>query len=197
MGINAEYMGGPQLLFDRIEGVMQTSVGYTQGETDHPCYATVCCGNTGHTEAVQVYYDDCVVTYEMLLREFWGHIDPTVSNGQGADFGTMYRTGIYYHTLEQKRIAEASLSEEQERIRAPIVTEIAEAKIYWPAEADHQNYLVNGGRVGKAQPNRKGAKTASAATVSSGVHGLPPEDSPRCQRTHHGINRCLLAVQMY
>merc|ERR1712000_121608 len=71
---------GPQILFDRVEGVVATSVGYTQGGLERPNYDSICGGSTGHTEAVQVYYDEKVVTYEKLLAEFWGHIDPTVRN---------------------------------------------------------------------------------------------------------------------
>eukprot|EP00929_Paragymnodinium_shiwhaense_P059157 TRINITY_DN29612_c0_g1_i3.p1 TRINITY_DN29612_c0_g1~~TRINITY_DN29612_c0_g1_i3.p1 ORF type:complete len:184 (+),score=24.04 TRINITY_DN29612_c0_g1_i3:88-639(+) len=87
---------GPQLLFDRVPGVVATSVGYTQGNTDQPSYGTICTGLSWHTEAVQVYFDEAQVTYDQLLEEFWRSIDPTVRNGQGHDSGTQYRTGIYY-----------------------------------------------------------------------------------------------------
>lgn len=149
---------GPQLFFDRIQGVVATSVGYAQGATDTPNYGTICSGRTGHTEAVQVYYDQSVVSYDKLLAEFWTLIDPTVANGQGHDFGTQYRTGIYYHTAEQQKQAEASLAEEQKKHKVKIATEIEKAKVYWPGEAEHQKYLRDGGRMGNAQSDEKGCR---------------------------------------
>jgi len=150
---------GPQLVFDRIDGVVATSVGYTQGKLERPNYDKICSGRTGHTEAVQVYYDDAAVSYETLLAEFWRSIDPTVVNGQGNDFGTQYRTGIYFHTSEQQRAAEASKAEEQKKyVQRSIATEVVQATIYWPAEEEHQNYLVRGGRFGIAQSSSKGCK---------------------------------------
>eukprot|EP00440_Ansanella_granifera_P021340 gb/GFBE01023167.1/.p1 GENE.gb/GFBE01023167.1/~~gb/GFBE01023167.1/.p1 ORF type:complete len:237 (+),score=28.30 gb/GFBE01023167.1/:1-711(+) len=149
---------GPQLLFDRINGVVASSVGYAQGDTERPYYSAICDGRTGHTEAVQVYFDEQVVSYEELLNEFWSFIDPTVHNGQGHDFGTQYRTGIYYHTESQKVAAKASAAQEQKKWKAPIATEIQPARVFWPAELEHQNYLVSGGRFGRAQSNEKGCK---------------------------------------
>jgi len=149
---------GPQLRFDRVEGVVFTSVGYTQGNLPKPDYGAICNGDTGHTEAVQVHFDDKVVSYQQLLDEFWNSIDPTVRNGQGHDFGSQYRTGIYTHTPEQQQQAEASMAEQQERLAREIATEIRPASVYWPAEAEHQNYLVNGGRFGQSQSNAKGCR---------------------------------------
>eukprot|EP00927_Polykrikos_kofoidii_P060629 TRINITY_DN55571_c0_g1_i1.p1 TRINITY_DN55571_c0_g1~~TRINITY_DN55571_c0_g1_i1.p1 ORF type:complete len:239 (+),score=42.80 TRINITY_DN55571_c0_g1_i1:77-793(+) len=147
---------GPQVFFDRVQGVMATSVGYSQGHTEKPSYESVCAGGTGHTEAVQVFFDDSVISYEKLLETFLGYIDPTVVDGQRGDFGKQYRTGIYFHTEEQKVLAEAALALEQVKRGQPIATEIREAEVYWPAEAYHQDYLVKGGKYGEAQSNAKG-----------------------------------------
>jgi len=147
---------GPQLLFDRLEGVMSTTVGYVQGHLDRPTYNHIGSGRTGHTEAVQVLYDDKVISYEELLKAFWGHIDPTVVNGQGHDFGPQYRTGIYYHTDEQREIAELSRAEQQKQRSKKIATELEAAQIFWPAEQYHQNYLSLGGRFGRPQSTAKG-----------------------------------------
>eukprot|EP00927_Polykrikos_kofoidii_P074821 TRINITY_DN70860_c0_g1_i1.p1 TRINITY_DN70860_c0_g1~~TRINITY_DN70860_c0_g1_i1.p1 ORF type:complete len:240 (-),score=27.41 TRINITY_DN70860_c0_g1_i1:120-839(-) len=149
---------GPQLFFDRIDGVKATSVGYAQGNMEKPTYRLICSGRSGHTEVVQVYFDDSEVSYDQLLEAFWRLVDPTVVDGQGGDFGPQYRTGIYYHTQEQKLLADASMAREQKNHRLPIATEIAEAGVFWPAEAEHQNYLVNGGRFGRGQSNAKGCR---------------------------------------
>lgn len=158
---------GPQILFDRVEGVVATTVGYVMGDVDAPDYGDVCTGQTGHTEGVQVHYDDKVVSFEKLCEVFWEHIDPTVPNGQGNDYGPQYRTGVYFHTEEQGRIAQASKEKVQKHL-APtekdlndytkVYTEVLPAKVFWPAEPEHQNYLLNGGRFGDAQSNAKGCK---------------------------------------
>merc|ERR1712080_134328 len=101
---------------------------------------------------------ESVVSYTTLLKEFWSSIDPLMVNGQGHDFGSQYRTGIYFHTAVQQKQAEASLAEEQKKYRAKIATEVEKAKVFWPAEAEHQDYLVNGGRLGDAQSNAKGCR---------------------------------------
>merc|ERR1740121_213465 len=118
---------GPQLLFDRVEGVTATSVGYTRGHTERPNYDEMGDGSTGHAEAIQVFYDPDVVSYERLLEVFWGRIDPTVKDGQGGDFGTEYRTAVYLHTEEQRRLAEASRAEQQKLHSEPIATEVEPA----------------------------------------------------------------------
>jgi len=149
---------GPQLFFDRIEGVVATSVGYTQGDLEKPTYEAICTGRTRHTEAVQVFFDESVVSYQDLLKEFWSSIDPTVVDGQGNDLGSQYRTGIYCHNGEQARDAMISMTEEQRKYKKVIATEVTRAAVYWPAEPEHQNYLVNGGRMGRGQSNAKGCK---------------------------------------
>ena len=148
---------GPQILFDRVPGVVHTTVGYTQGSTERPpSYNTM--AQKGHTEGILVAFDPTKVTYEDLLTTFWNHIDPTVANGQGNDFGTQYRTGIYYHTSEQETSALSSLESIRQEYERPIQTEIRPASVFYPAEAEHQDYLARGGRFGVPQSTKKGSK---------------------------------------
>merc|ERR1712028_173520 len=146
---------GPQIYFDRVDGVVATSVGYVMGHVEQPTYGAICSGRSGHTEAVQVYFDDSV-SYETILTAFWSSIDPTTANGQGNDHGSQYRTGIYCNSEAQMSIAAASLAEEQKKHKDPIATEVFMSKVYWPAEAEHQNYLSGGGRFGDVQSTAKG-----------------------------------------
>src|SRR5512137_452197 len=102
---------GVQAELDKVKGVVQTTVGYTGGHTEHPTYKDVCSDTTGHAEAVQVVYDPTVVTYEQLLDRFWSMHDPTTPNRQGPDFGSQYRSAIFYHDEKQKAVAIASMGE--------------------------------------------------------------------------------------
>uniref|UniRef100_A0AAV1T0W7 peptide-methionine (S)-S-oxide reductase n=2 Tax=Peronospora matthiolae TaxID=2874970 RepID=A0AAV1T0W7_9STRA len=135
-----------QLAFDRIPGVLETSVGYTQGTVDHPTYTQVCSGETKHAEAVKIVFDDSKLSYDALLSKFWSIHDPTSLNRQKNDQGTQYRSGIYYHTEEQRKAASASREEHQKTLSKPIVTEIEAAKPFWAAEDYHQKYLEKGGQ---------------------------------------------------
>jgi peptide methionine sulfoxide reductase msrA/msrB len=128
--------------FERLDGVKEVIAGYTGGHTENPTYEEVSSGTTGHVEAVQVSYDPSKITYEKLLAVFWKQIDPTDADGQFVDRGSQYRTVIFYHTHEQKVIAEKSREEMQRsgRFKKPIVTEILPASAFYPAEAYHQDY---------------------------------------------------------
>ncbi|MDY7096150.1 MAG: peptide-methionine (S)-S-oxide reductase MsrA [Acidobacteriota bacterium] len=128
--------------FEKLDGVMSVVSGYTGGEEENPTYKQVSYGRTGHAEAVQVTYDKTRVSYEDLLHVFWRSIDPTQVNGQFADRGTQYRTGIFYHSEEQKRLAEESKQELEENgpFDKPIVTEITEAGPFYEAEDYHQDF---------------------------------------------------------
>ena len=128
--------------FDKLEGVEQTISGYTGGEVRDPSYRQVSNGTTGHTEAVRVHYDPDVVSYRELLDHFWRNIDPTVEDRQFCDKGSQYRTGIFYHDAEQRRLAEQTRRaiEESGQLPGPVVTEITEAGPFYPAEDYHQNY---------------------------------------------------------
>lgn len=137
---------GLELAYQRLPGVLSTSVGYANGTKEDPTYQEVCSGETGHAEAVQVTYNPKAVGYEQLLKLFWDRIDPTTLNRQGNDVGTQYRTGIYVHTPEQREIALRSLKEEQAKHDKPIVTEVEDLSVYYPAEDYHQQYLQKGGQ---------------------------------------------------
>lgn len=128
--------------FDALDGVISTTSGYTGGHTPNPTYEEVSAGKTGHAEAVQVVYDPKRISYDRLLDVFWRNIDPVTPNAQFCDHGTQYRSGIFYHDAEQRRLAEASKRalEASGRLKAPIVTEIVAAGTFYPAEDYHQDY---------------------------------------------------------
>ena len=128
--------------FEKVEGVLSVTSGYTGGELANPTYKQVSAGKTGHTEAVRVVFDPETVSYEELLEVFWRNIDPTVSDRQFCDVGSQYRSGIFFHSEAQREAAERSRAE-LERTKPftdPIVTEITAATAFYPAEAYHQDY---------------------------------------------------------
>ncbi|MDX1626436.1 MAG: peptide-methionine (S)-S-oxide reductase MsrA [Wenzhouxiangellaceae bacterium] len=139
---------GPEAKFRRIDGVIDTRVGYTGGHVDDPGYRQVCSGDTGHAEAVQVRFDPDRVGYEALLDAFWNMHDPTQENRQGPDVGSQYRSAIFVHDETQREAAEASKRalETSGRVEGPVATEIREAGDFWPAEEYHQRYLEKHGR---------------------------------------------------
>ena len=128
--------------FEKLDGVKSVISGYTGGAVDNPTYKAISTGTTGHAEVVQVTFDSSKVSYEKLLSVFWRNIDPTTLNAQFADRGTQYRTAVFYHSAEQKELAEKSKKElgESGKFSDPIVTEISEAKKFYPAEDYHQDY---------------------------------------------------------
>ncbi|HZY30470.1 MAG TPA: peptide-methionine (S)-S-oxide reductase MsrA [Candidatus Methylomirabilis sp.] len=128
--------------FDELEGVIATTSGYTGGHKKDPTYKEVSAGGTGHTEAVQIVYNPKKVSYAKLLEVFWRNIDPLTKDAQFCDKGSQYRSGIFYHDEEQKRLAEQSKQalEESKRFRQPIVTEITAASEFYAAEEYHQDY---------------------------------------------------------
>lgn len=128
--------------FDAIDGVISTTSGYTGGHVDNPSYEMVSSGGTGHAESMQVIYDPSKVSYQELLDVFWVNIDPTDANGQFCDRGSQYRSGIFYHDEEQRKLAEASKKklETSGRLNKPVVTEITKATTFYPAEEYHQDY---------------------------------------------------------
>jgi peptide-methionine (S)-S-oxide reductase len=131
--------------FRNTEGVEDAVVGYMGGSTERPSYEDVCSGATGHAEVCQVSFDPHEVSYEQLLEVFWSLHDPTQLNRQGVDVGSQYRSAIFFHTPEQEREAIASRERAQAAHRKPIVTEIAPAGSFWPAEDYHQRYLEKRG----------------------------------------------------
>jgi peptide-methionine (S)-S-oxide reductase len=136
---------GVEAAFRGIEGVVATRVGYTGGTTADPSYEQVCSDATGHAEAVQVWFDPDVVSYDELLDTFWSIHDPTTPDRQGWDFGSQYRSAIFFHDAGQERDALASRDEHQSSLARPIVTQIAPASTFYDAEEYHQRYAEKHG----------------------------------------------------
>jgi peptide-methionine (S)-S-oxide reductase len=130
--------------FDKLDGVLSTTSGYTGGTKVNPTYQEVSAGTTGHAEAVQVEYDPKKVSYEKLLDVFWHNVDPTQKDGQFCDHGSQYRTGIFAHDADQKRLAEASKAalDKSKPFKGAIVTDIVPATTFYPAEDYHQDYYI-------------------------------------------------------
>ena len=138
---------GVEDAFMQIKGVKKTTVGFLGGTMHNPSYKDVCTGNTGHAEVVQIEYNPEETTYQDLLNTFWEIHNPTTLNQQGPDVGPQYRSGIFYHNEEQKKIAEKSKVKMQESTKytRPIVTEITRASTFYKAEEYHQEYLKKNG----------------------------------------------------
>ena len=128
--------------YDKLDGVVSTTAGYTGGHKVNPTYHEVSAGDTGHAEAVEITYDPKKISYEKLLDVFWHNVDPTDSGGQFCDRGDQYRSEIFYHNKEQKKLAEASkaMVEKTKPFKAPVVTKIVAATTFYPAEDYHQEY---------------------------------------------------------
>jgi peptide-methionine (S)-S-oxide reductase len=126
--------------FDKVAGVISTTSGYIGGRTANPSYEDVVRGHTGHAEAVEIVFDPAKVSYQQLLDVFWRNIDPLVKDRQFCDHGNQYRTGIFYHGDEQRRLAEASKAAVQARFKQPVYTEIVAAGPFYKAEDYHQDY---------------------------------------------------------
>ncbi len=140
----------PEYVFRQVEGVVSTSVGYMGGDAANPSYEQVCTGRTGHAEVVQVEYDPERISYEELLDIFWHCHDPSQLNRQGPDIGTQYRSAVFAHGPVQEEAAEASRAKLAGA--GKVVTEIAQAGDYWPAEEYHQQYIE------KSRRSRFGAR---------------------------------------
>jgi len=128
--------------FDKLEGVVSTVVGYTGGPKKNPTYEEVSSGSTGHAESIQINYDPSKISYGQLLEVFWRNVDPFVKDRQFCDVGAQYRTAIFYHDDEQKRLAEESRKalEQSKGASGPVYTEIVPAGEFYPAEDYHQEY---------------------------------------------------------
>jgi peptide-methionine (S)-S-oxide reductase len=133
-----------EAVFLNVKGVSKVVSGYEGGKVKNPSYREVCTGETGHAEVTQITFDPTKVSYEELLEVFWNTHDPTTLNKQGADEGTQYRSVVFYHNDEQKKIAEAYKKqlESSHVFKNPIVTEITPASTFYPAEDYHQNYYA-------------------------------------------------------
>ena len=133
-----------EAVFDEMKGVLSVDSGYANGHVANPSYQAVCTGMTGHAEVAQIKFDPSIISFRDILNVFFAVHDPTTLNRQGADIGTQYRSGIYYHTPEQKEIAENLISElNAQRIwNNPIVTEVEALKDFYIAENYHQEYFA-------------------------------------------------------
>ncbi|HZV36564.1 MAG TPA: peptide-methionine (S)-S-oxide reductase MsrA [Verrucomicrobiae bacterium] len=129
-----------EAVFQQIPGVVSVTSGYSGGSVKNPTYEQVCTGTTGHAEVSRIVFDPKKTSLEKILAVFWEAHDPTSLNKQGADTGTQYRSAIFYNTDEQKKIAEKSKAEAGKEFSKPIVTEIAKAGDFYPAENYHQDY---------------------------------------------------------
>ena len=136
---------GVEAAFREIEGVVKTRVGYSGGTASDPSYEQVCSGATGHAEAVEVWFDPAVVGYGELLDAFWSMHDPTTPNRQGWDFGSQYRSAIFFEDREQERHSSASRDGRQKTLARRIVTEILPASEFYCAEEYHQRYFEKNG----------------------------------------------------
>ena len=145
----ATFAGGcfwcTEAVYAQLKGVGSVTSGYIGGQVVNPTYQQVCTGRTGHAEAIEIEYDPQQVSFEKLLEVFFATHDPTTLNRQGADVGTQYRSGVFYHDDEQKRIAEEVIAKLDEARVFPgkIVTEVTQATTFYPAEKYHQDYFAN------------------------------------------------------
>ena len=132
---------GPEIKFSKIDGIIKTEVGYCGGDSSVTTYKEVCTGNTNHAEVVKLEYDEKTITYEKILKIFFQIHDPTTLNSQGPDFGTQYRSEIFYLNDQQKITAEKMIEKENVKLSGKVVTKTSLAKNYCPAEEYHQRYL--------------------------------------------------------
>ena len=131
----------PEIKFSKLEGIIKTEVGYCGGHNAQTSYREVCSGTTNHAEVVKLDFDPKIITYEQILKYFFEFHDPTTLNSQGPDFGTQYRSEIFYLNDEQKNTAKKVMDKENERLSGKVVTKISQVKNYCAAEEYHQRYL--------------------------------------------------------
>ena len=132
---------GPEIKFSKLDGVIKTEVGYCGGHNAETNYKEVCTGSTNHAEVVKLDFDPKIISYEKILEFFFEIHDPTTLNSQGPDFGTQYRSEIFYLNDIQKTIAENIINKENKRLSGKVVTKLSQVKNYCPAEEYHQRYL--------------------------------------------------------
>ncbi len=140
---------GVEARFQQLPGVTATAVGYEGGKLDNPTYQQVCTDRTGHAEAVEIEFDPAKISYQQLLDEFFTLHDPTQLNRQGPDWGTQYRSAVFYHSPEQEKAAKETIARlsAEKRFSRPIVTQVVPAETFWRAEEYHQKYLEKRGAV--------------------------------------------------
>ena len=132
---------GPEKKYGQLDGIYRTEVGYCGGNSPNTNYREVCTGTTNHAEAVKLEFDPKVITYEQIIKRFFEFHDPTTLNSQGPDFGTQYRSEIFYLNDEQKNIAQKVIDDVNKELSGKVVTKLSELKNYCTAEEYHQKYL--------------------------------------------------------
>jgi len=132
---------GPEIKFSKIDGIIRTEVGYCGGNTTQTSYREVCTGNTNHAEVVKLEFDPKIISYNKVLEFFFEFHDPTTLNSQGPDFGTQYRSEIFYLNEKQKMSAEKMIEAENKKLNGKVVTQLSLLKNYCTAEEYHQKYL--------------------------------------------------------
>ena len=132
---------GPEKKYGQLDGIYRTEVGYCGGNSPNTNYREVCTGTTNHAEAVKLEFDPKVITYEQIIKRFFEFHDPTTLNSQGPDFGTQYRSEIFYLNDEQKNIAQKVIDDVDKKLSGKVVTKLSELKNYCAAEEYHQKYL--------------------------------------------------------
>ena len=132
---------GPEVKFSKLDGILKTEVGYCGGNSSETNYKEVCTGSTNHAEVVKLEFDPELISYEKIIKFFYEIHDPTTLNSQGPDFGTQYRSEIFYLNEHQKQIAEKITNDKNKKFLSKIVTKISLVKNYCPAEEYHQKYL--------------------------------------------------------
>ena len=132
---------GPEIKFSKLDGIIKTEVGYCGGHSSETNYKEVCTGTTNHAEVVKLDFDPKIISYEKILEYFFEIHDPTTLNSQGPDFGTQYRSEIFYLNDQQKKVAEKIIEEENIKLSGKVVTKISLVKNYCQAEEYHQRYL--------------------------------------------------------
>ncbi len=137
---------GVQFYFDQLDGITKSTVGYIGGTTKNPTYDDVCYKNTGHAEAVELEFDESIVSYKTLVEQFLYLHDPTQAGGQGPDVGDQYRSAIFYYNDQQRDIAQKVIKQSQKNYDKPIVTEVVQAADFYPAEDYHQKFAERTGR---------------------------------------------------
>ncbi len=132
---------GPEKKYGQLDGIYRTEVGYCGGNSPNTNYREVCTGTTNHAEAVKLEFDPKIITYEQIIKKFFEFHDPTTLNSQGPDFGTQYRSEIFYLNDEQKNIAQKAIDDVNKKLSGKVVTKLSELKNYCTAEEYHQKYL--------------------------------------------------------
>ena len=132
---------GPEKKYGQLNGIYRTEVGYCGGNSPNTNYREVCTGTTNHAEAVKLEFDPKIITYEQIIKKFFDFHDPTTLNSQGPDFGTQYRSEIFYLNDEQKNIAQKVIDDVNKKLSGQVVTKLSELKNYCTAEEYHQKYL--------------------------------------------------------